>query len=57
MITLREQLVDIINGSKILQEGLEENEDITLGTIEKYLNEAVSEKCSKVLGDAIACKK
>ena len=49
METLEEQLTEIIKSAKILTEDVPENEDRTLGTIEKYLNESVDIKCKEFL--------
>ena len=51
MTTLNEQLTIIVKGAKILNEDVPEDEDIVLGTIDKYLNESVDVKCKEVLED------
>jgi len=51
MTTLKDQLIEIVKSAKILNEEVVDNEDITLGTIDKYLNESVVEKCKEVLGN------
>jgi hypothetical protein len=49
METLRDQLVEIVKKAKILKEDVSEDEDRTLGTIDKYLDESVSKKVGEVL--------
>jgi len=51
METLQEQLEAIVKKSKMLKSDIDEDEDQTLGTINKYLDESVIEKCKTVLGD------
>jgi len=49
MVTLNEQLTEIVKAAKILNEDVSEDEDRVLGTIEKYLNESVDVKCKEIL--------
>ena len=51
MITLKEQLTEIVKNSKFYNEELKEDTDIVLGDIERFLNISVSEKCKEVLGE------
>jgi len=51
MTTLQEQLTEIVKNAKILKEDIAEDEDRVLGTIDKCLNESVTDKCKEVLGE------
>jgi hypothetical protein len=51
MKTLKEQLEKIVGKAKFLKEEVAENEDVTLGTIDKCLNEEIERKIKEVLGE------
>jgi len=51
MTTLNEQLIEIVKSAKMFKEEITDNEDRILGTIDKYLNESVEEKCNSILGE------
>ena len=52
MVTLKEQLTEIVKSAKILNEDVPEDEDRVLGVIDKFLNESVDEKCEDILKDS-----